>query len=130
MTNIALQKPKHSIGFCCTRHNGLFVVLSQIIGPLEQDEVFNQDDFLLLENIILKTSADQIKNKINTMGIEEDRWVSDHFHWLSLTNKATVKPKSVSLRASDLVMKVDALLSSLPKANARLELNFAEERYR
>lgn len=45
----------------------------QIIGPLEQDEVFNQDDFLLLENIILKTSADQIKNKINTMGIEEDR---------------------------------------------------------
>lgn len=27
-------------------------------------------------------------------------------------------------------MKVDALLSSLPKANARLELNFAEERYR
>lgn len=34
------------------------------------------------------------------------------------------------VRASDLVMKVDALLSSLPKANARLELNFAEERYR
>lgn len=34
------------------------------------------------------------------------------------------------LRASDLVMKVDALLSSLPKANARLELNFAEERHR
>lgn len=27
-------------------------------------------------------------------------------------------------------MKVDALLSSLPKANARLELNFAEERHR
>ncbi|XP_075873860.1 UDP-glucose:glycoprotein glucosyltransferase 1 isoform X2 [Nelusetta ayraudi] len=76
----------------------------RIIGPLEQDEVFNQDDFLLLESIIFKTSADLIKSKINTMGIEEDR-------------------------ASDLVMKVDALLSSLPKANARLELNFAEERY-
>lgn len=27
-------------------------------------------------------------------------------------------------------MKVDALLSSLPKANARLELSFAEERHR
>lgn len=47
----------------------------QVIGPLEQGEVFNQDDFLLLESIIFKTSADLIKSKINTMGVEEDRWV-------------------------------------------------------
>lgn len=45
-------------------------------------------------------------------------------------NKTEKKNGWICLRASDLVMKVDALLSSLPKANARLELNFAEERYR
>lgn len=48
----------------------------------------------------------------------------------SKTRDKIEKTDGLCLRASDLVMKVDALLSSLPKANARLELNFAEERYR
>uniref|UniRef100_A0A3B3C019 Thioredoxin domain-containing protein n=1 Tax=Oryzias melastigma TaxID=30732 RepID=A0A3B3C019_ORYME len=60
----------------------------RVIGPLEEEEVFNQDDFLLLENIILKTSGERIKSKVT---------------------------------ASDLVMKVDALLSSQPKGEARVE---------
>uniref|UniRef100_A0A7N6BL73 UDP-glucose ceramide glucosyltransferase-like 1 n=1 Tax=Anabas testudineus TaxID=64144 RepID=A0A7N6BL73_ANATE len=67
----------------------------RIIGPLEEQEVFNQDDFLLLESIILKTSGERIKSKVQQFGIEEDR-------------------------SSDLVMKVDALLSSQPKGEARL----------
>lgn len=33
-------------------------------------------------------------------------------------------------RASDLVMKVDALLSAQPKGEARIEYHFFEERYR
>uniref|UniRef100_A0A8C1PJZ5 UDP-glucose ceramide glucosyltransferase-like 1 n=1 Tax=Cyprinus carpio TaxID=7962 RepID=A0A8C1PJZ5_CYPCA len=61
----------------------------RIIGPLEEGEVFNQDDFLLLESIILKTSGERIKGKIQ--------------------------------QASDLVMKVDALLSSQPKGEARID---------
>ncbi|XP_077476984.1 UDP-glucose:glycoprotein glucosyltransferase 1 [Stigmatopora argus] len=76
----------------------------RIIGPLEEDEVFNQDDFLLLESIILKTSGERIKNKVQQFGIEEDR-------------------------ASDLVMKVDALLSSQPKGEARMDYDFAGERH-
>lgn len=32
--------------------------------------------------------------------------------------------------ASDLVMKVDALLSAQPKGEARIEYHFFEERYR
>ncbi|XP_050991856.1 UDP-glucose:glycoprotein glucosyltransferase 1 isoform X2 [Labeo rohita] len=76
----------------------------RIIGPLEEREVFNQDDFLLLESIILKTSGERIKGKIQQLGIVEDR-------------------------ASDLVMKVDALLSSQPKGEARIEHTFAEDRY-
>lgn len=36
----------------------------------------------------------------------------------------------ISLRASDLVMKVDALLSSQPKGEARVEYDFADDRYR
>lgn len=50
------------------------VCASQIIGPLEEEEVFNQDDFLLLENIILKTSGERIKSKVQQFGIEEDRY--------------------------------------------------------
>ncbi|XP_056151310.1 UDP-glucose:glycoprotein glucosyltransferase 1 [Lampris incognitus] len=76
----------------------------RIIGPLEEEEIFNQDDFLLLENIILKTSGERIKSKVQQFGIEEDR-------------------------ASDLVMKVDALLSSQPKGEARVEYGFADDRY-
>uniref|UniRef100_UPI0037E97DDD UDP-glucose:glycoprotein glucosyltransferase 1 n=1 Tax=Semicossyphus pulcher TaxID=241346 RepID=UPI0037E97DDD len=76
----------------------------RIIGPLEEEEVFNQDDFLLLESIILKTSGERIKSKVQQFGIEDDR-------------------------ASDLVMKVDALLSSQPKGEARVESDFADDRH-
>uniref|UniRef100_A0A8B9N0D7 UDP-glucose:glycoprotein glucosyltransferase 1 n=1 Tax=Accipiter nisus TaxID=211598 RepID=A0A8B9N0D7_9AVES len=76
----------------------------RIIGPLEDSEMFNQDDFHLLENIILKTSGQKIKSQIQQLGFEEDL-------------------------ASDLVMKVDALLSAQPKGEARIEYHFFEERY-
>uniref|UniRef100_A0A8C9VF33 UDP-glucose ceramide glucosyltransferase-like 1 n=1 Tax=Scleropages formosus TaxID=113540 RepID=A0A8C9VF33_SCLFO len=76
----------------------------RIIGPLGEGEVFNQDDFLLLESIILKTSGEKIKSKVQNLGLEEDR-------------------------ASDLVMKVDALLSSQPKGEARVKYTFFEDRY-
>lgn len=85
---------------------GQRVVISngRILGPLEDEEVFNQDDFLLLESIILKTSGERIKSKVQQFGIEEDR-------------------------ASDLVMKVDALLSSQPKGESRVEYGFADDRH-
>ncbi|XP_015248212.1 PREDICTED: UDP-glucose:glycoprotein glucosyltransferase 1 isoform X2 [Cyprinodon variegatus] len=76
----------------------------RVIGPLEENEVFNQDDFLLLESIILKTSGERIKSKVQQFEMEEDR-------------------------ASDLVMKVDALLSSQPKGESRIEYGFADDRY-
>ncbi|KAL4624741.1 UDP-glucose:glycoprotein glucosyltransferase 1 isoform X2 [Arapaima gigas] len=76
----------------------------RIIGPLDEGEVFNQDDFLLLESIILKTSGEKIKSKVQNLGLEEDQ-------------------------ASDLVMKVDALLSSQPKGEARVKHAFFEDRY-
>ncbi|CAM4610395.1 unnamed protein product [Lepidochelys olivacea] len=76
----------------------------RIIGPLEDNELFNQDDFHLLENIILKTSGQKIKSHIQQLGVEEDL-------------------------ASDLVMKVDALLSAQPKGEARIEYQFFEDRY-
>uniref|UniRef100_A0A8C5LDS4 UDP-glucose:glycoprotein glucosyltransferase 1 n=1 Tax=Jaculus jaculus TaxID=51337 RepID=A0A8C5LDS4_JACJA len=77
----------------------------RIIGPLEDSELFNQDDFHLLENIILKTSGQKIKSHIQQLRVEEDV-------------------------ASDLVMKVDALLSAQPKGDARIEYQFFEDRHR
>uniref|UniRef100_A0A6Q2ZGE8 UDP-glucose ceramide glucosyltransferase-like 1 n=1 Tax=Esox lucius TaxID=8010 RepID=A0A6Q2ZGE8_ESOLU len=79
--------------------------LPAIIGPLEDGEVFNQDDFLLLESIVLKTSGERIKSRVQRFGAEEDR-------------------------ASDLVMKIDSLLSSQPKGEARMEHVFSDDRYR
>uniref|UniRef100_A0A8C7GIH1 UDP-glucose ceramide glucosyltransferase-like 1 n=1 Tax=Oncorhynchus kisutch TaxID=8019 RepID=A0A8C7GIH1_ONCKI len=76
----------------------------RLIGPLEEGEVFNQDDFLLLESIILKTSGERIKSKVQQFGVEEDR-------------------------ASDLVMKIDSLLSSQPKGEARIEHAFRREHH-
>uniref|UniRef100_A0A8C2UXN0 UDP-glucose:glycoprotein glucosyltransferase 1 n=1 Tax=Chinchilla lanigera TaxID=34839 RepID=A0A8C2UXN0_CHILA len=76
----------------------------RIIGPLEDSEIFNQDDFHLLENIILKTSGQKIKSHIQQLRVEEDV-------------------------ASDLVMKVDALLSAQPKGDARIEYQFFEDRH-
>uniref|UniRef100_A0A2K6EYS8 UDP-glucose glycoprotein glucosyltransferase 1 n=1 Tax=Propithecus coquereli TaxID=379532 RepID=A0A2K6EYS8_PROCO len=76
----------------------------RIIGPLEGGELFNQDDFHLLENIILKTSGQKIKSHIQQLRVEEDV-------------------------ASDLVMKVDALLSAQPKGDARIEYQFFEDRH-
>jgi len=34
--------------------------------------MFNQDDFHLLENIVLKTSGQKIKSQIQQLGFEED----------------------------------------------------------
>ncbi|XP_066202024.1 UDP-glucose:glycoprotein glucosyltransferase 1 isoform X1 [Saccopteryx leptura] len=76
----------------------------RIIGPLEDNELFNQDDFHLLENIILKTSGQKIKSHIQQLRVEEDV-------------------------ASDLVMKVDALLSAQPKGDARIEYQLFEDRH-
>ncbi|XP_016859999.1 UDP-glucose:glycoprotein glucosyltransferase 1 isoform X10 [Homo sapiens] len=76
----------------------------RIIGPLEDSELFNQDDFHLLENIILKTSGQKIKSHIQQLRVEEDV-------------------------ASDLVMKVDALLSAQPKGDPRIEYQFFEDRH-
>uniref|UniRef100_A0A2K5DG59 UDP-glucose ceramide glucosyltransferase-like 1 n=1 Tax=Aotus nancymaae TaxID=37293 RepID=A0A2K5DG59_AOTNA len=76
----------------------------RIIGPLKDSELFNQDDFHLLENIILKTSGQKIKSHVQQLRVEEDV-------------------------ASDLVMKVDALLSAQPKGDGRIEYQFFEDRH-
>ncbi|XP_075426456.1 UDP-glucose:glycoprotein glucosyltransferase 1 isoform X1 [Ascaphus truei] len=76
----------------------------RITGPLEEGEVFNQDDFHLLENLILKTSAQKIKSHIQQLGVEEDQ-------------------------ASDLVMRVDSLLSAQPKGEGRVDYELAEDRH-
>lgn len=60
---------KYSLRLWITVH-----IYHQIIGPLEEEEVFNQDDFLLLESIILKTSGERIKSKVQHFGTEEDRY--------------------------------------------------------
>ncbi|XP_043557860.1 UDP-glucose:glycoprotein glucosyltransferase 1 isoform X2 [Chiloscyllium plagiosum] len=72
----------------------------RIIGPLEENEIFNQNDFHLLESIALE-AAEKIKVRIRMLMVEEDL-------------------------ASDLVMKVDSLLSSKSKGESRLDLRFFE----
>uniref|UniRef100_A0A8C9Y009 UDP-glucose ceramide glucosyltransferase-like 1 n=1 Tax=Sander lucioperca TaxID=283035 RepID=A0A8C9Y009_SANLU len=54
---------------------------------------------------------------------------SVHFHKVKIFRRFCKIKCRISLRASDLVMKVDALLSSQPKGEARVEYDFADDRY-
>ncbi|KAM4771197.1 UDP-glucose:glycoprotein glucosyltransferase 1 [Rhinophrynus dorsalis] len=76
----------------------------RIIGPLQNSEVFNQDDYNLLENLVLKTSGQKIKSHIQKLGVEEDH-------------------------ASDLVMRVDSLLSAQPKGEGRVDYQISEDQH-
>lgn len=49
--------------------------LWQIVGPLEESEIFNQNDFHLLESIAFE-AAEKIKTKVHMLSIEEDSWVT------------------------------------------------------
>ncbi|XP_074515294.1 UDP-glucose:glycoprotein glucosyltransferase 2 isoform X2 [Sebastes fasciatus] len=71
----------------------------RILGPFEEQEEFTVEDFQLLEKITLSGSAEKVKAKVKLMGM---------------------KPK----HASDLVMKVDALLTAAPKGEVRRDVQF------
>ncbi|KAM9802668.1 UDP-glucose:glycoprotein glucosyltransferase 2 isoform 1-T1 [Syngnathus typhle] len=74
----------------------------RILGPLEEHQEFTAEDFQLLEKITRSSSAEKVKAQVKLMGM---------------------KPK----HASDLVMKVDALLAAAPKRELRRDVNFLKE---
>ncbi|XP_040913120.1 UDP-glucose:glycoprotein glucosyltransferase 2 isoform X1 [Toxotes jaculatrix] len=76
----------------------------RILGPFEEQEEFTVGDFHLLEKITLSGSAEKVKAKVKQMGM---------------------KPK----HASDLVMKVDALLTAAPKGEVRRDVHFIKDSY-
>uniref|UniRef100_A0A7N8YFD6 UDP-glucose ceramide glucosyltransferase-like 1 n=1 Tax=Mastacembelus armatus TaxID=205130 RepID=A0A7N8YFD6_9TELE len=77
----------------------------RILGPFEEQEEFTVDDFHLLEKITLSGSTEKVKANIKQMGM---------------------KPK----HASDLVMKVDALLTAAPKGEVRRDVSFIKDTHR
>ncbi|CAN9497714.1 unnamed protein product [Ophioblennius macclurei] len=74
----------------------------RILGPFEEQEDFSVEDFHLLEKITLKGSAEKVKASVKQMGM---------------------KPK----QASELVMKVDALLTAAPKGEVRRDVHFHKD---
>uniref|UniRef100_A0A8C7MW15 UDP-glucose ceramide glucosyltransferase-like 1 n=1 Tax=Oncorhynchus kisutch TaxID=8019 RepID=A0A8C7MW15_ONCKI len=86
-------------------HTGQRAVVSngRILGPFEDEEEFNVEDFHLLEKITLSTTAEKVKARIKQMGTED---VSD-----------------VS------VMKVDALLAAAPKGEGRRDFRFVKDEH-
>ncbi|XP_028993003.1 UDP-glucose:glycoprotein glucosyltransferase 2 isoform X3 [Betta splendens] len=74
----------------------------RILGPFEEQEEFTVEDFYLLEKITLRGSAEKVKAKVKQMGM---------------------KPK----HASDLIMKVDALLTAAPKGEVRRDVHFIKD---
>uniref|UniRef100_A0A668ANH5 UDP-glucose ceramide glucosyltransferase-like 1 n=1 Tax=Myripristis murdjan TaxID=586833 RepID=A0A668ANH5_9TELE len=71
----------------------------RILGPFEEQEEFIVEDFHLLEKIALSTSAEKVKAKVKQMG----------------------------MKANNLVMKVDALLTAAPKGEARRDVHFIKD---
>ncbi|XP_028290980.1 UDP-glucose:glycoprotein glucosyltransferase 2 isoform X3 [Gouania willdenowi] len=74
----------------------------RILGPLEDNEEFTVQDFHLLEKITLSGSAEKVKARVNQIGLK-------------------------SKHASELVMKIDALLSAAHKEEVRRDVHFAKE---
>ncbi|XP_075963255.1 UDP-glucose:glycoprotein glucosyltransferase 1 isoform X3 [Anarhichas minor] len=74
----------------------------RILGPFEEQEEFTVEDFQLLEKITLSGSAENVKAKVKLMGMK-------------------------AKHASDLVMKVDALLTAAPKGEVRRDVHFAKD---
>ncbi|OWK62887.1 UDP-glucose:glycoprotein glucosyltransferase 2 [Lonchura striata] len=85
---------------------GQMAVISngRVLGPLDENE-FYEEDFNLLEKITYSTSAEKIKAIVKEMG-------------------------NSSKSGSDLIMKIDALLSSLPKTEMRQDVELLKEQYR
>uniref|UniRef100_A0A4W6FYV6 UDP-glucose ceramide glucosyltransferase-like 1 n=1 Tax=Lates calcarifer TaxID=8187 RepID=A0A4W6FYV6_LATCA len=75
----------------------------RILGPFEEKEEFTVEDFHLLEKITLSGSAEKVKARVKQMGM---------------------KPN-----ASDLVMKVDALLTAAPKGEVRRDVHFIKDNH-
>ncbi|CAH2223654.1 UDP-glucose:glyco glucosyltransferase 2 isoform X2 [Pelobates cultripes] len=65
---------------------------------------FNEEDFHLLEKITYSTSAEKIKNLVK-------------------------KRTSSSESSSDLIMKIDSLLSSMPKGESRQDIRFMKQKH-
>nr|XP_020452084.1 UDP-glucose:glycoprotein glucosyltransferase 2 isoform X4 [Monopterus albus] len=74
----------------------------RILGPFEEEEEFTVEDFHLLEKITLSSSAEKVKAKVKQMGMK-------------------------AKHASDLVMKVDALLTAAPKGEVRRDVHFIKD---
>uniref|UniRef100_A0A8C5I8T1 UDP-glucose ceramide glucosyltransferase-like 1 n=1 Tax=Gouania willdenowi TaxID=441366 RepID=A0A8C5I8T1_GOUWI len=77
----------------------------RILGPLEDNEEFTVQDFHLLEKITLSGSAEKVKAPVQL----------DILHYVFF------------LSASELVMKIDALLSAAHKEEVRRDVHFAKE---
>uniref|UniRef100_A0A672UAU3 UDP-glucose ceramide glucosyltransferase-like 1 n=1 Tax=Strigops habroptila TaxID=2489341 RepID=A0A672UAU3_STRHB len=73
----------------------------RVLGPLDENE-FYAEDFNLLEKITYSTSAEKIKAVVKEMG---------------------------NSSKSDLIMKIDALLSSLPKTEMRQDVELLKEQH-
>uniref|UniRef100_A0A8D2N575 UDP-glucose ceramide glucosyltransferase-like 1 n=1 Tax=Zonotrichia albicollis TaxID=44394 RepID=A0A8D2N575_ZONAL len=84
---------------------GQMAVMSngRVLGPLDENE-FHAEDFNLLEKITYSTSAEKIKAIVKEMG-------------------------NSSKSGSDLIMKIDALLSSLPKTEMRQDVELLKEQH-
>ncbi|KAM8975875.1 UDP-glucose:glycoprotein glucosyltransferase 2 [Pelodytes ibericus] len=84
---------------------GQLAVISngRILSSIELGE-FHEEDFHLLEKITYATSAEKIKNLVKK-----------------------ISPSSNA--SSDMIMKVDSLLSSLPKGESRQDLKFMKQKH-
>ncbi|XP_067842577.1 UDP-glucose:glycoprotein glucosyltransferase 1 isoform X2 [Heptranchias perlo] len=116
MDNDAFEKKYNTLGVDFFRTHQLFcrdvlkllagqetvVSNGRILGAFNESEEFYPEDFNLLEKITLSTSSEKIKVQIKQMGVD-------------------------SKSGSDILMKIDALLSSMPKVESRRDVKFLQD---
>ncbi|XP_068124032.1 UDP-glucose:glycoprotein glucosyltransferase 2 isoform X2 [Hyperolius riggenbachi] len=118
MNGDAFEKKYNTIGIDLLRSQALYcrevlkllpgqmAVISngQLFSNITLEE-FHEEDFQLLEKITYTTSAEKIRSLVKKMNAPSKR------------------------SSSDLVMKVDSLLSSMPKGESRQDLKFAKQKH-
>ncbi|XP_067890497.1 UDP-glucose:glycoprotein glucosyltransferase 1 [Heterodontus francisci] len=116
MNNDTFEKKYNTLGVDFFRTHQLFckdvlkmlpgqeavVSNGRILGAFNESEKFHPEDFSLLEKITLSTSSEKIKVYTKQMDMD-------------------------SKSGSDLLMKVDALLSSMPKVKSRKDVKFLQD---
>jgi len=68
-------------------HVIVYLIDSQVLGPLKAGELFVEEDFTLLEKFMMSSSTGKIEKKIKTLKLEADRLLIESLQYVIIVEK-------------------------------------------